>query len=196
MFSPALLLVFSCRCLQGGVLYEAVKPVLESEQTISNTVAVVTALREKGVTIMHAPITFTSNYRELGNSPYGILKGVVDGKAFLADQFGGAIIDQLKPDAERDIVIAGKRGLDCFASTNLDFILRSKGIKNVALAGLLTNCCVESTMRSAYEAGYNVFTLTDCTAATSLEAQAAAVKFTYPMFSNVTTGAQFVENVQ
>jgi nicotinamidase-related amidase len=35
------------------------------------------------------------------------------------------------------------------------------------LAGFLTNCCVESTMRVAYEKGYNVITLTDCTAATS-----------------------------
>ncbi len=34
-----------------------------------------------------------------------------------------------------------------FASTNLDFILRQRGIQHVALGGFLTNCCVESTMR-------------------------------------------------
>ena len=41
--------------------------------------------------------------------------------------WGAAIVDELAP-AETDIVIEGKRGLDTFASTNLDFILRSKGI--------------------------------------------------------------------
>ncbi len=47
-----------------------------------------------------------------------------------------------------------------------DFILRQRGIQNIALGGFLTNCCVESTMRSAYERGYNVITLKDCCAAT------------------------------
>ena len=86
-----------------------------------------------------------------------------------------------------DIVVEGKRGLDTFASTNLDFILRSKGIKNVALGGFLTNCCVESTMRSAYEKGFNVFTLTDCVAATSQEEHDNAIAKDYPMFSHPVT---------
>ena len=65
---------------------------------------------------------------------------------------------------ERRRVAEGTRGLCGFATTNLDFILRSRGITDIALAGFLTNCCVESTMRSAYEKGYRVVTLTDCTA--------------------------------
>ena len=48
----------------------------------------------------------------------------------------------LAPEPQ-DIVIEGKRGLDAFASTNLDFILRARGITTIALGGFLTNCCVE-----------------------------------------------------
>ena len=92
-----------------------------------------------------------------------------------------------------DIVIEGKRGLDTFASTNLDFILRSKGIKNVALGGFLTNCCVESTMRSAYEKGFNVFTLTDCVAATSQAEHDNAITYDYPMFSHPVTSAEIAD---
>ena len=77
-------------------------------------------------------------------------------------------------------MIEGKRGLDTFASTNLDFILRSKGIKTVALGGFLTNCCVESTMRSAYEKGFDVVTLTDCVAATSQAEHDNAIQYDYP----------------
>jgi nicotinamidase-related amidase len=80
-------------------------------------------------------------------------------------------------------VIEGKRGLDTFASTNLDFILRSKGIKTVILGGFLTNCCVESTMRTAYEHGFDVVTLVDCVAGTSIEEHNNAIKYDYPMFS-------------
>ena len=96
---------------------------------------------------MHAPITFAEGYNEISAHPYGILKGVVDGNAFVKDTWGAAIVDELAPQ-EGDIVVEGKRGLDTFASTNLDFILRSKGITTIALGGFLTNCCVESTMRS------------------------------------------------
>jgi len=88
-------------------------------------------------------------------------------------------------------VLEGKRGLDAFASTNLDLILRSKGIQTVALGGFLTNCCVESTMRSANELGFEVITLIDCVAGTSAEEHANAITFDYPMFSKPMSGQQF-----
>lgn len=166
----------------GGVLHDAVSEVMDKNGMLANTVALVDKARAAGVTIMHAPITFAPGYGELTRHPYGILKGVVDGNAFVKDSWGAAIVDDLAP-ADGDILIEGKRGLDTFASTNLDFILRSKGITTIILAGFLTNCCVESTMRSGYENGYRVITLTDCTAATSVAEHDNAITFDYPMFS-------------
>jgi len=167
---------------EGGALHPAVAPVMDKTGMLANTVALVDAARAAGVTIMHAPITFAPGYGELSRHPYGILKGVVDGNAFVKGTWGAAIVDDLAPD-EGDILIEGKRGLDTFASTNLDFILRGRGISTVILAGFLTNCCVESTMRSAYENGYRVITLVDCTAATSAEEHDNAIAYDFPMFS-------------
>lgn len=167
---------------EGGVLHGAVSAVMDKTGMLPKTVALVDAARAAGVTIMHAPITFAPGYGELTRHPYGILKGVVDGNAFVKGTWGAAIVDDLSP-AESDIVIEGKRGLDTFASTNLDFILRSKGIETLIIGGFLTNCCVESTMRSAYENGYRVITLTDCTAATSAEEHDNAIAYDFPMFS-------------
>jgi len=167
---------------EGGVLHGAVSGVMDKTGMLPNTVALVEAARAAGVTIMHAPITFAPGYGELSRHPYGILKGVVDGNAFVKGTWGAAIVDDLTP-AQGDIVIEGKRGLDTFASTNLDFILRSKGIETLIIGGFLTNCCVESTMRSAYENGYRVITLTDCTAATSAEEHDNAIAYDFPMFS-------------
>ena len=167
---------------KGGALHEAVAGVMAETKMLANTVALVTAARKKGIPIMHVPITFAEGYAELTSHPYGILKGVVDGKAFVQGSWGAAIVDDLKP-VKGDIIIEGKRGLDTFASTNLDFILRSKGIKTVVIGGFLTNCCVESTMRTAYEHGFDVITLSDCCAATSSEAHQNALKHDFPMFS-------------
>ena len=175
----------------GGVLHGAVAGVMKETDMLANTVKVVTAARKKGIAIMHAPITFAPGYGELTRHPYGILKGVVDGKAFVRGTWGAAIVDALAP-ADGDIVIEGKRGLDTFASTNLDFILRSKGIKTVLLGGFLTNCCVESTMRTAYEHGFEVITLTDCVAGTSHDEHANAIKYDYPMFSKPTSSADLL----
>ena len=175
----------------GGALHGAVAEVMDKTNMLDNTRQVVEAARAAGATIMHAPITFAAGYNELSKHPYGILKGVVDGSAFVKGTWGAAIIDSLAPQ-DGDIVVEGKRGLDTFASTNLDFILRSKGITTIVLGGFLTNCCVESTMRTGYENGYQVITLTDCTAATSVAEHENAISYDYPMFSKPMTAADVV----
>ncbi|WP_448955919.1 cysteine hydrolase [Labrys neptuniae] len=176
---------------EGGTLHAAVKPVMDQTNMLSNTIETVKRARAAGVTIVHAPITFTEDYHELSPSPYGILKGVVDSQSFRKGSWGAEIVDVLKP-APGDIVVEGKRGLCGFATTNLDFILRSRGISTIALGGFLTNCCVESTMRTGYEKGYNVITLTDCTAALSQEEQRLAVEKNYPMFSTPMSHEDFL----
>jgi len=124
----------------------------------------------------------TKSFTEISKDPYGILAGVKNGECFVAGEWGSAICDAMAP-VEGDLIVQGKRGLCGFHSTNLDFILRQNDIQNVVLGGFLTNCCVESTMRAAYERGYRVYTLKDCTAATSMAGQEAAIEHTFGMFS-------------
>jgi len=181
----------------GGALHGAVKEVMDETGMLENTRRLVDEAREAGATIVHAPISFAPGYGELGDPDkvYGILKGVIDSNAFVKGTWGAEICEQMAP-AEADIIVEGKRGLDTFATTNLDFILRSRDVDTVVLGGFLTNCCVESTMRTAYEKGYDVITLTDCTAATSSEEQRAAVSQDYPMFSQPMTSEQVVGALQ
>jgi ureidoacrylate peracid hydrolase len=174
----------------GGTLHGAVAPVMEATGMLQNTVDLVAKARAAGATIVHTPISFAPGYGEISSNPYGILAGVVDSTSFVKGTWGAEIVDEMTPE-EGDIVIEGKRGFDAFASTNLDFILRSKGITTIAIGGFLTNCCVESTMRTGYEKGYQVYTLTDCVAATSIEEHQNAIKFDYPMFSRPVTSTDF-----
>jgi len=175
----------------GGTLHEAVKPVMERTNMLANTKEAAAKVRAAGGTVIHAPITFVKGYGEISPEPYGILKGVVDSNSFVKGTWGAEIVDDLAPQPN-DIVVEGKRGLDAFASTNLDFILRSRGITTVALGGFLTNCCVESTMRTAYEKGYNVITLKDCTATVSEDEQRLALEKNYPMFSHPMDHGEFL----
>jgi nicotinamidase-related amidase len=177
----------------GGALHDAVKGVMDDSGMLANSKRMADEARKAGATIVHAPITFAPGYGELGNPDkvYGILKGVIDSTAFVKGTWGAEICDEMAPQGD-DIVVEGKRGLDAFATTNLDFVLRSREIETVILGGFLTNCCVESTMRSAYEKGYDVITLTDCTAATSADEQKAATSQDYPMFSQPMTSTEAI----
>ena len=176
---------------EGGALHGAVDTVMQKTDMLANTQRMVDAARKAGATIMHAPITFAPGYHELSSHPYGILKGVVDGAAFIKGSWGAAIADEMTPQ-DGDILIEGKRGLDTFASTNRDFILRSKGISTIVLGGFLTNCCVESTMRPGSENGYQVITLSDCVAEPSVEEHAHASAYALPISPTPITCGSFI----
>ncbi|MDP6341976.1 MAG: isochorismatase family cysteine hydrolase, partial [Alphaproteobacteria bacterium] len=60
-----------------------------------------------------------------------------------------------------------------FASTGLDASLRNLGIETLVLGGVVTNRCVETTMRDATDRGYRVILVDDGTATFSPEMQAA-----------------------
>src|SRR5918999_1012249 len=179
---------------EGGALHDAVSDVMESTGMLENTRRLVESARAAGATIVHAPIAYVPGYRELALHPYGILKGVVDAGAFVKGDWGAEIVDALAPQ-EGDVVVEGKRGLDSFATTNLDFLLRGRGITTIALGGFLTNCCVESTMRTGYEKGYEVVTLSDCVAGTSPEEHDNAIQFDYPMFSQPMSAEEFAASL-
>jgi ureidoacrylate peracid hydrolase len=179
---------------EGGALHQGVKAVMQSTNMLANSVQAANQARAAGVTVMFAPISFAKGYGEITPDPYGILKGVVDSNAFVRGTWGAAIADAISP-APEDIVVEGKRGLDTFASTNLDFILRSRGIKTLAVAGFLTNCCVESTARTGYEKGFHMVALSDCAATLSDEEQRFTFEKNLPMFARILTHKQFLADL-
>ena len=179
---------------EGGKLHDAVKPVMDATNMLENSSNLAEYCRSKNVKVLHVPIAFEKGHSEISDKPYGILAGVKEGGAFENGTWGSEICDAMKPQ-DGDLTVKGKSGLCGFESTNLDFLLRQNGIKNVILAGFLTNCCVESTMRSAYEKGYQVYTLKDCVAATSMAAQEATLEHNFGMFSIPTTSAEIKEAI-
>merc|ERR1712183_623727 len=149
------------------------------------------AMRGKGGKVMHAAIMFKEDASDNPNKGLGILAGCAGDKLFTEGSWNADYCDAMKPK-DGDLIVVGKKGLDAFPGTNLEELLVTHGNDTVALCGFLTNCCVESTMRTAFEKGFNVVTLTDCTATTSKEGQKAAVEGTYGMFSTPMSAAEFM----
>merc|ERR1719408_1168386 len=175
---------------EGGKLFPAVKGVMESTGMLAKTAATAAAVRAAGGAVFHAPIMFQADSSDNPNKGLGILAGCAKDGLFTEGTWNVGFCEAVKP-AEGDVIVKGKKGLDAFPNTNLEAELVARGIETVVLCGFLTNCCVESTMRTACEKGFNVVTLTDCCATTSEEGQSAATGGTFGMFSSPMSAADF-----
>jgi ureidoacrylate peracid hydrolase len=75
------------------------------------------------------------------------------------------VIDALAP-LENEIVIP-KTSSSLFNSTNFEYVLRNLGIEYVMVMGMLTDQCVETTIRDGCDRGFLMTAVEDCCAARS-----------------------------
>jgi len=184
----------------GGTMYQYIADQLKERNVIANLQRLLGEARGK-VKIFYVPFqSFQPGFPELKKGGPGTegLRGIeMDMKAdwgtgaWLAGTPGPEIIDQLTPH-DGDVIIRGKLTLDAFHSTALNYLLRANEIEYVAFAGFHTNWCVESSARSAYDLGFRVLVIKDCTATDTQREQDYAEQVIFPRIGKVLTAEEFL----
>lgn len=177
-------------CAPGGRLYGLLEREITTRGVVPKLLSVLHRARGAGVRCYFVPIEFSPDYREIARAQ-GILGAIRDAGALARGSEGALPIPELEPLLGGVTTVSAKRGLCAFGTTPLDEMLRGTGVDTVVVCGLLTNVCVETTARSAYDLGYEVVMLAEATATKTPEEQAASEQHAFPLLGRTLTIDEF-----
>lgn len=150
-------------------------------KAVPPTARVLDAARRAGILVIHTREGHRPDLSDLAPAKKArgrLATGIGDpgpmGRILVQGEYGHDIIDDLKPAAGEPVV--DKPGKGAFYATDLDTILRSRGIRQLIVCGVTTEVCVNTTVREANDRGYDCLVLEDCVASYFPEFQRVALE--------------------
>ncbi|NLX92019.1 MAG: cysteine hydrolase [Firmicutes bacterium] len=165
----------------------------EAKGIIQNTAKVAAAARQVGMPVVYACHVHKRDHSDvIPNITDWMLQGI----PFLPDDtviegtVGAQIVDELAPASGEHVV--WKRRANAFYNSDLELILRCRGIDTVIMGGVVTDGCVANTVRGARERDLRVIVLSDCCATMMPEDDDYFLKKVFPKIARVRTAEEIV----
>jgi len=179
----------------GGKLYGALQPMLEQNNVPANAEKLLKGAKKKGLFTVACQFNVNEGYYKAWGPGSGtILCGAIWELGIAREgQNGTELIDLVKENAD---AVVRKDRLSAFAGTELDTLLRARGIKNLILCGFFTQWCVETTARQGYDLGYTIVTVPQAMATADAECQKHSAEKIFPGLGAVMTVEQALAAIQ
>jgi len=161
--------------LQRGVLARPLLP-HPASSVYARSVELASRLRAASGPIVWVRVSFASNFAD---APRVRVDQPSDMSSLPAgwDEFP-------EPLPPSDLIVT-KRQWGAFYGTDLDLQLRRRGVTTIVLGGIASSIGVESTVRSAWEHGYELVLCEDLCSDLSEETHAHSFKYTFPRLARV-----------
>jgi len=154
---------------------------------------VILAARQRKIPIIFLRVAFRTGHPE-ANLNNKLSAGIAKQGALLESSHGSEVHDQLKPE-EGDIIITQKR-LSAFTGTELEIILRSKGVNRIVLTGISTSGVVLSTLRHSADNDYDNTVLSDCCGDRDDSLHDLLISKIFPRQALILTGDVWITNLE
>ncbi len=159
---------------KGGMFDRAGIDISGIQRAVGPTKRALDAARRAGIHVVYLKMAYQPDLSDLGTANsvnrvrhLGLGVGQVvtapDGRPsriLVRDTWNTDIIDDLRPQADDSVVY--KTRFSGFYRTDLDALLRQRGITHLVVTGCTTSICVESTVRDAMFRDYSCVLLADC----------------------------------
>ena len=178
-----------------GEHYPAYKKIFDETRMLQNSIDVVKKARTLGIQVIQVTEGYTHDYRELDwTNPGGFHRSQILRQAWKTGTKPVELYEPLRPGPDdRDILLPNRKTVSGFGGNALDYILKSRGIKNVALGGFSTDGCVYGTLIAAFDLGYHVYALQDAMASNNTQLSQLLLRQSYPKYSRVIGYQEFLK---
>ncbi|MFI5266480.1 MAG: cysteine hydrolase family protein [Chloroflexota bacterium] len=156
---------------------------------VPNLQRLLPACRAAGIEVLYtviASLTRDGRDRGLGHKRLGI--------HFPPGSREAQVLDDVAPAG--DEIVLPKTCSSVFNGTQIEYVLRNIGIRELLVCGVVTGSCVEAAVRDAADRGFSVMLVEDATATWSPEMQTAALKVMAERYAKVRSAQQVIERLE
>jgi len=159
---------------------------------LTRVAGVLQKARELGMTVIHVQVGFRPGLPEISsrNPLFSAIKNSAQHQQLFQGP-AGAIHPAVAPQG--DDIIVTKHRISAFTGTDLDMILRARGIETLILFGIATSGVVLSTLLHAGEADYRVMVVKDCCTDLDPEVHACLAEKVFPRLAGVLSADELID---
>ena len=179
---------------EGGALNAVIDQNAKETGVLKNTLRLIDAIKDTDLPIINTPILFSADYHEL-LEPKGLMATIKEVGAFRRDAWGGEVIPDIMGYGDRITHLEGKTWFSSFQGTSLKEFLEERNIQNLALAGVVTSLCIDSTARAAADLGYSTAIISDCTGARTMSEQEFYCSSIFPLYAETKTVDELLDSI-